>query len=172
MNLKSKKFIVMLLVSSLLVLSSDLYAKKRGAQLIIGKKDGLAIEGELITIKPNSLLLLDTEGKDVSVEIEEIKTIRIVKKSKARAGAGAGIIILGGGTALYVATVNEVDPEDEWKLVLFVGAIGAVVGLLVGGTIGAIMGTDKTIQIVGMTDPEIRYAMDKLRKKARIRDYK
>ena len=36
MNLKSKKFIVMLLVSSLLVLSSDLYAKKRGAQCSAG----------------------------------------------------------------------------------------------------------------------------------------
>jgi len=95
-----------------------------------------------------------------------------VKKSKAGLGAGAGIIILGGGTALYVAKNNEVDPEDEWKLILFLGAIGAVVGLLIGGVTGALLGKDKTIQIEGMTDSEIEETLDKLRKKARIRDYK
>jgi len=35
-----------------------------------------------------------------------------------------------------------------------------------------LLGTDKTIQIEGMSDSEIREAMDKLRKRARIRDYK
>jgi len=48
---------------------------------------GQQIEGELITVKPNSLLLLDTEGKDVSIDIGDIKVIRIVKKSKALLGA-------------------------------------------------------------------------------------
>ncbi len=52
------------------------------------------------------------------------------------------------------------------------GVFGAVVGLLIGGTIGAISGTDKTIQIEGMTDSEIQETLDKLRKKARVRDYK
>jgi len=156
-----------------MMLSVNLYAKeRRGAKLIITKKDGQQIEGELITAKPSSLLLLNTDGKDMSVGIGDIKVITIVKKSKAYLGAGAGIIILGGGSALYVATNNEVDPRDEWKLILFFGAIGAVVGLLIGGAIGAVVGTDKTIQLEGMTDSEIQEAMDKLSKKARVRDYK
>ncbi len=36
----------------------------------------------------------------------------------------------------------------------------------------AASGIDKTIQIEGMSDLEIKEAMDKLRKKARVRDYK
>ena len=52
------------------------------------------------------------------------------------------------------------------------GGVGAAIGLLIGGIVGAIAGTDKTIQIEGMSDLEIGDALDKLRKKARTRDYK
>jgi len=92
MNPISKKFIALFLVFSLVMLSANLYAEeRRGAKLIVTKKDGWQIEGELITVKPNSLLLLDMEGKDVSVGIKDIKVIRIVKKSKALLGAGIGL---------------------------------------------------------------------------------
>jgi len=77
---KGKKFIALFLAFSLMMLSVNLYSKeRRGAELIITKKDGQQIKGELITVKPNSLLLLDTEGKDVSVDIVDIRIIRIVK---------------------------------------------------------------------------------------------
>ncbi len=35
-----------------------------------------------------------------------------------------------------------------------------------------LQGIDKTFQIKGMTDSEIRVTLDKLREKARVRDYK
>ena len=73
-----KKFVSLFLVFSILMLSINLYAKERlGAKLIIAKKDGQLIEGELITVKYNSLLLLDTGGKDVVVDIEDIKVITV-----------------------------------------------------------------------------------------------
>jgi hypothetical protein len=78
-----KKFISLFLIFSLMMLSANLYAKeRRGAKLIITKKDGHQIEGELITVKPNSLLLLDTEGKDVSIDIKAIKVIKIRKNPR------------------------------------------------------------------------------------------
>jgi len=92
----SKKFIALFLVFSLMVLSANLYAKeRRGAKLIVTKNDGQLIEGELITVKPNSLLLLDTEGKDVSVDIADIKVIKIVKKPQVVKGVLGGLL---GGT--------------------------------------------------------------------------
>jgi len=174
-----KKFIALFLVFSLVMLSTNLYAKeRRGAKLIVTKKDGQLIEGELITVKPNSLLLLDTEGKDESVDIADIKIIRIVKKSKALLGAGLGLIILGGGIALSIEIsarikgLEGIDLRDERLYALIFGLIGAAAGLLIGGVTGALLGTDKTIQIEGMSDLEIQETLDKLRKKARIRDYK
>jgi len=98
---RSKKLLSLFLVVSLMMLSVNLYAKeRRGAKLIVTKKDGWQIEGELITVKSNSLLLLDAEGKDLSVNIGDIKIIRIVKKSKALLGAGIGLLIGVGPGAL------------------------------------------------------------------------
>jgi len=170
MNPTSKKFISLFLIFSSIMLSVNLYAKeRRGAKLIITKKDGQLIEGELITVKPKSLLLLDTEGKDVSVGIADIKVIRVMKKSK---GARTGFLI-GGGLALIVG-VGQIGAEVHGFIPSFIDGLifFALPGALIGVIIGAVAGTDKTIQIEGMTDSEIRETMDKLRKKARIRDYK
>ena len=191
MNLKSKKLLSLFLVFSLTMLSANLYAKeRRGAKLIVQRRGDqvqtrykdtpwetsalTGIRGELIAVKPNSLLLLSITGRDVSVDIADIKVIRVVKKSKALLGAGLGLIILGGGTALSI----EIFGKDSWEgsevhgPALLFGAIGAAAGLLIGGITGELLGKDKTIQIEGMTDLEIQEALDKLRKKARIRDYK
>jgi len=174
MNPTSKKFIALLLTLSLMMLSANLYAKeRRGAKLRVTKLDGQLIKGELIVVKPNSLLLLDTEGKDVSVGIEDIKVIRIVKKSKAGKGALYGLLI---GGVIGVATGSMGGKDDYLFSSSALAAIGGLAfglyGALLGAGIGAVAGTDKTIQIEGMTDLEIQEALDYLRKKARIPDYK
>jgi len=159
MNPKSKKFISLFLAFSLMMLSANLYAKeRRGAKLTVTKKDGQQIEGELITVKPNSLLLLSITGRDVSVDIADIKVIKIVKKSKALLGAGIGL--LAGIVAVKIG-----------KWIIF-ALIYPSIGMITGGLWGGYIGRDKTIQIEGMTDLEIKEALDKLRKKARIRDYR
>ena len=193
MNPRGKKFIALFLVFSLMMLSANLYAKeKRGAKLIIQRigdqvrqteetrLEGTpweisaitGIRGELIAVKQNSLLLLDTEGKDVSVGIADIKFIRILKKSKALLGAGLGIMVGGGGGVLLGGSAYEGMSLGPREARLLLGAFGAATGLLIGGIGGAIEGIDKTIHFEGMTDSETHEALNKLRKKARIRDYK
>ena len=170
-----KKFTALFLIFSLMMLSANLYAKeRRGAKLIVTKLDGQKTEGELITVKPKSFLLLDTEGKDVSIDIADIKVIRIVKKSKVWTGAGLGFLICGGGIAMYNHLFFKEDHEQDLKHIFtaLLGLIGGAAGALLGGFIGASAGKDKTIQIEGRSDLEIRETLKKLRKKARIRDYK
>jgi len=172
MNPTSKKFISLFLVLSLVMLSVNLYAKeRRGAKLLITKKDGHQIEGELITVKPNSLLLLDTEGKDVSIDIGDIRIIRRVKKSKLLTGVWVGIAI-GGGTGVLLAGSGYRMSLDAPARRGILGAFGAACGLVIGALLGLVAGKDKTIHFEGMTDLEIKETLDKLRKKARIRDYK
>jgi len=144
--------------------------ERRGAKLIVTKKDGYQTEGELITVKPNSFLLLDAEGKDVSVGIEDIKVIRVVKKSKALLAAGLGFLT---GAAVGAAVGGQLSEAWWWDHGTEICAVigGFAFGIL-GGFIVSSAGKDKTIQIEGMTDSEIREALDYLRKKARIRDYK
>ena len=180
---KSKKFISLFLVVSLIEISCATVSsptfemrfpgKKQGVKLIITNKDWQKIKGELIIVKLNSLLLLDTKGKDVSVDIADIKVIRVMKKSKVWQGAGIGFLIGASGGALFGAlTEGGFDDDGRFRWILFWGIFFAAPSALLGGIIGAFAGTDKTIQIEGMSDSEIEEALDKLRKKARIRDYR
>lgn len=174
MKLKRNKFVSLPLAFLLMMFSVNLYAKeRRGAKLQITKKNGILLAGELITVKENSLLLLNTEGWDVSVGIADIKVIRVIKKSKVWTGAGLGFLICGGSVAMYnhLFFKGNHDPELKHIFTPFLGLIGGVAGALAGGFIGASAGRDNSIQIEGRPDLEIRETLEYLRKKARIRDY-
>lgn len=118
MNPTGKKFISLFLIFSLMAISCTTITtqrqerfepskeRKHGAKLIVTKKDGWQMEGELITVKPNSLLLLDAGGKDLSVDIADIKVIRTVKKSKVGKGALTGSLIGGGLGVLAVGIIG------------------------------------------------------------------
>jgi len=147
------------------------FPERKQGDIVITKKDGHEIEGELITVKPNSLLLLDRYGRDASIEIRDIRTIRIVKKSKRGLGSLiGGAVGLVGGMVIAVTSPGE-DTSIYWNG-LILGCLLSIPGSVLGGIAGAIVGIDETIQIEGMSDLQISYALEKLRKKARIRDYK
>jgi len=130
------------------------------------------IKGELIAVKENSLLLLDSEGEDVSVDINELYAIKIVKKSGAWIGGGIGLAT---GAIVSIPLVKgfaELDgstPSSGDYIIgaLLAGAIFAFPGVLIGG----FFGKDETIQIAGKSDSEIKKALEELCKKARIPDF-
>ncbi|MEE8604953.1 MAG: hypothetical protein V3S65_06235 [Candidatus Aminicenantaceae bacterium] len=155
-----KKFISLFLVFSILALSMPLIAKERkGADLIIQETDGTQVRGELIAVKQTSLLLLERDfGADVTVDVGDIRIIRIVKK-----GALYGLLV-GVGSGVLAGISSEINEEDPF-LVAFL-----VYGILIGIPVALIVGKDKPIQIEGMTDSEIKEILEKLRKKARIRN--
>ena len=117
---------------------------------------------------------MNTEGKDESVDIKDIKVITIVRKSKALGGVGLGLL-----TVLVIGALVGLVYEDPTS-VPTQAAVGALIGaayfgipaVIIGGIAGAAAGKDKTILIEGMSDSYIQANLDWLRKKARIRDYK
>lgn len=177
---ENKKLVSLLLVFSLVILSGDMLAKeRRGAVLLIQKKDSREIKGELIVVKPNALLLLDSiTGADVSVDFRDIAVITIVKKSKTLVGATFGAFAGGGIGAAVIPMIGKPAPiifssmfADERTIVKGL-LFGSIIGTVLGGAIGASEGIDIKIKIKGMSEVEINEAMGKLRKKARIRDFK
>src|SRR4030042_5400457 len=140
------KVLVLGVVFSLLVCSENMMAKeRRGAKLIITKTDGQQITGELIAVKPSSLLLLDSQtGVDMSVEMGEIAVIKIMKKSKAITGALGGFLIGGGaGYLVAYATDKEYATDPDTHVFLYYG----ILGLIAGWIAGEALGRDKTIKI-------------------------
>ena len=107
---------------------------RRGANLIITRKDGLRVEGELIAVKPEALLLLSPAGKDESVALADILSIKIPRKSRAWERSRWGLLAGAAAGALYGAGVGEADvpiPPFAFGAIYF-GAIGGVAGLIAG----------------------------------------
>jgi hypothetical protein len=162
MKTMTAKLIASVLVVSFLVLPADLSAKeRRGAKIVITRLDGSKVSGELIAVKRDSLLLLNNVGRDESIDIVDIKSIRIVRRS--RAGRGALFGFLGG--ALTGALLGSGGMEDfsgaQAALILggFFGAIGGLGGL----SLGTIMGVDTTIAVAGEPEALVRSHMENLR---------
>jgi len=176
---KMEKAVSLLMIIFLVGLSENLIAgERRGAMLIVLKNDGSQENGELIAVKQKSILLLGAfSGTDVSVEVTDINTIKIVKKSRALSGFGFGSL-MGGVSGAAIGFLMGGDPPNQWfsfsagEKALIGGAALGIVGGLVGLTAGALAGADKTIQIGGKSDLEIQAALAGLKPKARISNFR
>jgi outer membrane lipoprotein SlyB len=159
-----KKIMTLVIGVSLLFPSGALLAKERqGVQLEITKTDGTKIYGELIGIKQYSTLLLPAGSIDVS----EVKIIKIVKGSNAEVGFLGGLLI-GGLTGVAIgSSPSNLHPLGE----ILGGALGGLGGGLVGLVIGSSTHNYETFQIEGKSQEEIKAVLEKLRFQARFLRY-
>ena len=174
-----KIFLALFLVFSILALFGNLNAKEnKGAELVIQKRYGQKVKGELITVKPKSLLLMDSEsGADVSVHINDVSYIKIVKKSDVGFGVVMGILA-GAGTGAIIGFAadksNEFPfgpPDDAKSQVASFAIIGGLVGALGGGLTGALSSRPEKYKIAGQSPEGINSILAYLRSKARVPDY-
>ena len=153
-------FIAVALVISLLALPADLSAKeKRGATLIVTRLDGSQVAGELIAVKPDSLLLL-SYGGDESIDLADVKTVRIVRKS--RVGLFAGLA--GAAGTIFGVYWGSVDDElrASGGVLLGIGIFGGL-GALAGLTLGLVKGIDTTFNAADESEATLKVYWDKLR---------
>jgi hypothetical protein len=175
-----KKLIALFLVVTFIGMNCATYEKginlepgqKPGAKLIIQKKYYQEVKGELIAVKENSLLLKNSQtGADVSVDVKDIMEITIVKKSKLLEGGLIGLL-LGGVIGFIIGSPQGDEVFISKSLAGGIGAaIGGGTGALIGASIGSIVKGDKTIQIEGKSDLEIKWHLEKLRKKAQVPNF-
>ena len=173
-----KKIMTLIIGVALLFPSGALFAQERqGVQLEITKTVGTKINGELIAVKQDSTLLLESSllesssGIGGSIDVSEVKTIKIVKGSKTRTGVIVGILA---GGAIGVAIGYTIGYHSEGGAES--GQIqGGLIGGLVGGSLGAGIGSSihnyETFQIEGKSQEEIKAFLEKLRTQARFPDY-
>jgi hypothetical protein len=160
-ELTAKRFVCILIVATL-VIPAGLSAKDRkGADIVVTKTDGSQFGGELIAVKPDSLLLLSA-GMDLSIPLADIREVRIVRKSHAplfagiggAAGATVGAIVglyTGGGD-------DEAGPASIRGGVVF-GALGALAGLLTS----SVFSRDSRFDVAGGRQEAVAGFWDSLR---------
>jgi hypothetical protein len=162
-----KKIMTLIIGISLLFPSGVLFAKERqGAQLVITKTDMTEIKGELIGVKQDSTLILESSSRiGASIDISDIKVIKIVKGSNTWTGVLVGLA--GGG----VMGQDIVKGSGDMGLRPLGGIIGGLVGGLLGGVIGSTIYKYETFQIEGKSQEQIQAFLEKLRTQARFPDY-
>lgn len=175
-----RKTISLILVFSILLTTGNVFARERkGADLYIQKKNGHYERGELIAVKPNSILLLDRySGVDVTIDIGEIDLFRIERKSLAREGAYIGLFL--GVTAGLLSAEREVEKEQKKNnlivgmfapgVYLVYGLLYGLAGLIIGGISGKLISANSIIKFEGKSESEIQEILEKLRKKARVKN--
>jgi len=146
--------------------------ERRGANVVITRLDGQRLTGELIAVTSDSVVVLcaaaiGARGSVASVDIKAVHSIKVVRKSRAAAGAALGF--LSGAVAGGLWGHHEAGGEDEELSTvvgaLFIGAVGGFVGLVVG----AAAGSDDEITISGEPEPAVRSSLAKLARLARER---
>jgi len=163
-----KKFFTLFIISFFLILQGNLYAEKKGAEIVIQKRGGVKIRGELIAVKEDSLLLMEREsGSDVSVAVREIRSIVIVKKPKLNYAFFGGLLV-GGALGGYLGATMY-GPGEE-ALAVMLGVLGAVTFATLSGVIFGSASSDETIYFYGKSDAEIQDILEKLRNMARVRN--
>ena len=171
------KIIALALALTLFVLAVQAMGQaRRGARVVVTAKDGGQSEGELIAVKPASILLLGPSGQDLSLDVADVHSVMVFRKSKAGPGAIMGILagVAGGyaGGTLY-ARARGYCPDCEAPLYGYgMGLLGGLVGLFGGLAVGASAGSDLIIHLGDQTAPTLINSLQKLRKYARIQAYR
>ena len=158
---------------SLLFPSGALFAKERqGAQLEITKTDGTEIKGELIGLKQDSTLILESSSRiGASLDISDIKVIKIVKGSKTVEGFVLGFLAGGAVGAAIGATTYSGGGWGRGFNAEGGGIAGGLAGGLLGGVTGSSIHNYETFQIEGKSPEEIKKVLKKLRTQARFPEY-
>jgi hypothetical protein len=141
----SVKLVASALLVSLLALPADLSAQEaRGADVVVIRLDGSEVSGELIAVRPDALLLLEN-GRDVSVPLADVRTVRVVKKSLAGEGALDGLAVGGLPAAFWAAHAGK----SEFGPILPVLSVGSagIVGAIVGAFAGSMAGRDEIFAV-------------------------
>jgi len=151
--------------------------EKQGANIIVNLVDRPPASGELLAVREDSLILMDTNLKTgLTIDFKDIKSVRIIRKSQVMLG------MLGGFLAGRIISSGIKDPvqitADNW--IIDVGAASINRGMttgaislgmtVVGALVGGAMGQDKTILIRGKSPLVVKEILWKLRSKARMPD--
>ena len=172
----ARKIVAAALTLSIFMPLAVAYGKqKKGATVIITLRDGRQASGELIAVKPKSILILDPNGKDASFDLTEIAVVKIFRKSKAGSGALTGFLI-GAGAGITAGLLSAGSGEDSdfqrGMAAMFLGGIGGVVGLVGGLVAGASAGGELDIRFEGATELSQRTDLQKLSKYARYKEFR
>ena len=142
---------VFVLCVSLLALPGGLEAKgRRGALIILTKVDGAQVKGELVSVKPDSLLVL-RRGAALTIPRGKVRSVSIMRRSKMASGALTGFTA---GALLGVMWGLGRGPDAiHGHPSVPAGAVAGGLGLVIGMAAGRGEKVESVVPLAGLTGP-------------------
>ena len=143
----------------LAVPAGALYPKHRGrgAELVVQKKDGTFIKGELLFVRERTLILLDKmSGTDVTVGIDDVDAFKVVRSPRFSARFSWAALLVGVPASVYGLTARN---GAFWTR-MGIGIGGGTIALL--GMASLIKGTDEVAVLKGGSEQRTSFALNKL----------
>lgn len=160
--MKSKTYFLAVFAFCLIFnLPAEAKERKQGVELLVQKKDGEIMKGELLAVRENERTLIILESvtsNDLSLSFDDIEVIRVLKPSRALKGARKGLLYV--GTPLVLIQVALKFPEIASYL------IAAGVPTVVGGLIGSWQGVDDIIPVRTLPPEKKEFILNKLKPQA------
>jgi len=169
---KVTKAAAVALLALSLAMPSVAEEKAKGAEVLVQKKDGQAVTAELLAVKEGQLILMDSSTfSDVTCRVDDIRSIRIVKKAKVLKGLGFGTLA-GGVTGAGLGLLSGDDKDGFFRFTagqkaVILGVGLAAMGAIIGGVSGGLKGIDESVDLEGRSSQEIGMILRKLDKEAR-----
>jgi hypothetical protein len=153
MNHATGKFIAVVLMAGLLGLPAGLSAKaRRGALVVLTKVDGAEVKGELVSVKPDHLLLLKS-GDVLTIPRGRVHSVTIMRRSRMASGALTGFTagVLAGvswGISYGDSHAHGIPPSVQ------AGAFAGGLGLIIGMAVSRGEKVESVISFAGLTGPD------------------
>jgi hypothetical protein len=157
----------------LLAAPAGLFAARHGATLRLDLLDGRRLQGELLAVKGETLLLLSDSGSEAQAAIGEVAVMRIVRPNRVGKGLVSGLLT-GFAVGCLVGLTAGLD-DDEGYTLLWMGIAGSVfgsAGAVVGAGAGLISSSDETIDCRKRDAARRSALLERLQRLARFRDFR
>lgn len=156
-----KALIVLVIGIFLMAPGRELLSKsqRRGAEVMVQNKGGTILRGELLTVRQGKLILLDSvSAKEVSIDIQDVDVVRIVKNPQLLKKAAKGFLYAGAPIAVLGA-FSKMGLGHRAATIGIFGGIGA----LYGGFRELSKQTSETVAMSGLSQKRTDFVLNKLR---------
>jgi hypothetical protein len=134
-------------VAALLAAPGSLAAKgRRGALIILTKADGAEVRGELVSVKPDSIILRRS-GDVLTILRDRVHSVSLMRRSRKTSGAFTGLTIGALAGAGWGANARVTGGTSSMAAIC--GGLGLVIGMVVSRA-GKV---ESVIQFAGLTGP-------------------
>jgi hypothetical protein len=177
--MKHSKMLVVMLLGLMVLRAVSWAAERRGAQVVVSLTSGLEMQGELVAVKKDFLVLSSSSTSqgasvitDESIAVADVREVKVIRRSKAGTGALIGLAAgAAGGAALALMQGDDSGGWVRFSVGQKIGPYALAFGLLgtaTGAIAGVATGSDTIFELAHQPASQVRENLARLSRMAKI----